>query len=310
MTDKHQSNDDIQSISVKLQSITTADANLSSQDSTRTNQTMPKVNNTTPVSNLEERTVSAVEESAMIKPGLNVPEKIVLVIDTVKEHDCTKFKLGTGAKYPPLFMIKRVVEIFVGTKSTIHRKHEFALMTLDSQSVHWLCDFTNNTKTLLNHLDSVEEDVLDEEHKECDLGGVFECIYERTGLLQIPNNNSAVPKFVLRVILIYSRSHCMPVITSGQKELIELLEHPYCFLDTLFVHEPPSPENKCEKIYAKLGEFDVKNRSYILEAGRNATKLHDNMAKLMAHPLQRPVQGDASYTIFANVPSQEVHTNV
>ncbi|XP_015589625.1 BRISC and BRCA1-A complex member 1 [Cephus cinctus] len=312
MTDKQDSNDEIQSISLKFQSFSTADPNLNPQEQSKITQPVPKMNISTSTHSLQDGKKSSVSDDNLPVrnlPELNLPEKIIFVIDTVKEHDCTSFKLGTGAKYTPLFMIKRVVEIFVSAKSMLQRRHEFALMTLDSQAAHWVCDFTSNVKSILNYLDTITEDTLEEEQKTYDLGQAFEKIRTHAHL-PATGDSFVPPTFVTRVILIYSRSHCVPKFQTSDKDFEQLTENPYFFLDSLFVHEPPSSENKCDEAYAELTALDTKNFSYILEVGRNATKLHDNMAKLMAHPLQRPVQKDTCYTIHTSTTSQEVHTNV
>lgn len=244
-------------------------------------------------------------------PSVNLPEKILFVIDTVRERSCTPFKLSTGAKYTPLFMMKRVVENFVCIKSTIQRSHEYALMILNSQGAQWTCDFTSNIKSIVNQLDVIDEDVMEEDQESYDFGQLFDKIQSK---LQCSLTNkhciSAPPSFVFRVILMYSRSNSIPRFCTDRKCLDRLMENPYFFMDALYVHEPPSSENSCEEIYGEIAKMDTTNFSYILEVGRNAAKLHDNMAKLLAHPLQRPPQRDACYTIHSSSGSHEVHTNV
>lgn len=244
-------------------------------------------------------------------PELNLPEKILLVIDTVREQQCTPFKLGNGATYSPLYMIKRAVESFVHAKSTIQMSHEYALMTFDSRSMHWLCDYTSDIKSVLSHLDSVTEDVVDELQRVYNLDQLFEAIYKQVPLPM--TNEGGVPgppTFTSRVIFIYSRSNSIPRFYNGEKYLDELEENPYFFLDVLFVHEPPGEDNICEEVYKEITALDPTNYSYILEVGRNAANIHNNMAKLLAHPLQRPRQIDASYSLYLTQTAQEAHTNV
>ncbi|XP_076629065.1 BRISC and BRCA1-A complex member 1 [Colletes latitarsis] len=251
------------------------------------------------------------EDDTMVRdlPGMNLPEKILFVIDTIREKNCTPFKLTTGAKYMPLFMIKRVVENFVCIKSSIQSSHEYALMILNTQGVHWICDFTNNIKTIVNLLDTINEDVLEENQQIYCLGQMFATIQSRL-LMPPKKQGTTIPTFVNRVILMYSRSYCVPIVYTGKTFLERLTDNPYFFIDVLYVHEPPSSENSCEKIYAELATLETTNFSYILEVGRNAAKLHDNMAKLLAHPLQRPPQKDTCYTIIPPSSSQEMYTNV
>ncbi|XP_053980328.1 BRISC and BRCA1-A complex member 1-like [Hylaeus volcanicus] len=244
-------------------------------------------------------------------PGINLPEKILFVIDTIREKNCTPFQLTTGAKYMPLFMIKRVVESFVCIKSTLQRSHEYAVTILNSQGARWICDFTNNTKCIINCMDMINEDILEDDQKSYDLGQMFEQIHSR---LFVPpkkhGNEEMVPPFLTRVILLYSRSYSIPKFHTGKQYLESLTENPYFFIDVLYIHEPPSSENLCEEIYAELATLDTANCSYILEVGRNAAKVHDSMAKLLAHPLQRPMQKEICHAIVPSSSSQEMCTNV
>lgn len=317
MSDKETSEQEIQVISERLQTITTIEPaynNAQPQQQQQAKGSRKNNNNGTarhPVDGKKAvvtTTTTAADDYVFVRnvPELNLPEKILIVIDTVREQQCTPFKLGTGATYLPLFMIKRVVENFVSAKSTIQPGvHEYALMSLDSHSASWLCDYTSNTKTVFNHLESITEDVPDEEQKTCDLGLLFEVIHARVAT---PARNQ--PTFTSRVILIYGRSNSVPKFHTGQKYLENLTENPYFFLDVLFAHEPPSDDNMCEAVYAEIAALDTTSFSYIFEVGRNAAKIHDNMAKLLAHPLQRPPQKDASYTLYTMTANQEVHTNV
>lgn len=324
MTDNQDSSDEIHTISRRLQTVTTIDniVNPRSGGARQTNLQNTPGGNT--VTNILEPTrmqsfkevkrrdkIDGVETPVRSLPELNVPEKIVLIIDVTKEKNCTKFKLGTGATYMPMFMIKRVVEIFVGAKSMIKRSHEFAVVTLSQDSMKWICDFTSNVKTVLNCLDALNEEPIDEDlENSFDLGQIFEILHAHVDPVENIDSNDP-PAFITRAILIYCRSNCIPRFHSGRKYFEILSENPYFVLDSLFVHEPPSGDNKCEEVYNELTALDAKNFSYILEVGRNATKLHDNMAKLLAHPLQRPLQRNASYSISIHGNgTEEIQTNV
>ncbi|XP_012251788.2 BRISC and BRCA1-A complex member 1-like [Athalia rosae] len=338
MTDNNpdSSSDEIQSMSRRFKASTMIEYNSTSQPSSKlsSNQQTPNNNidkntNSTTPSNIATDPITPVITSSQCfhdtkmkhalesedyepvrnLPELNVPEKIILIIDIAKEHNCTQFKLGTGATYMPMFMIKRVVEIFVGAKSMINRSHEFAIMILCPDSVKWICDFTSNIKTVLNVLDVLTESLLEETETTFDLSQVFEALHAHVTLQKNIDCNDP-PAYVTRAILIYARSNCIPIFRSDKKYFDLLCDHPYFILDSLFVHEPPSENNKCEDVYTELTALDAKNLSYILEVGRNATKLHDNMAKLLAHPLQRPLQRNACYTISIPGAAEEVHTNI
>lgn len=242
--------------------------------------------------------------------GINLPEKILFVIDTVREKNCTPFKLSTGAKYMPLYMVKRVVENFVSIKSSIQRSHEYAIMTLNSEGARWICDFTSNVKTIVNHLDIIEEDIPEDDLHLYDLGQLFEKIQSKVPLSPKKQTGTCLPMFVTRVILIYSRSNDVPKFLTSKKHFDNLTEDWHFFIDVLYTHEPPSSDNLCEEIYTEMAMLDTENYSYVFEVGRNAAKLHDNMAKLLAHPLQRPSQKDTRYTLYSPSNLQETNTNV
>ncbi|XP_031845415.1 BRISC and BRCA1-A complex member 1 isoform X2 [Nomia melanderi] len=259
----------------------------------------------------DDRSAYSDENNAFFRnlSGINLPEKILFVIDTVREKNCTPFKLSTGAEYMPLFMMKRVVENFVCIKSTIQRSHEYAIMTLNSQGARWICDFTSNIKSIVGHLDIIDEDTCEEDLSAYDLGQLFERIQSKVPLPPKKHTSTLLPTFVTRVILMYSRSNDIPKFLTSKKFFDNLTENWCFFIDVLYIHEPPDSKNLCEEIYAEMAMLDTANYSYILEVGKNAAKLHDNMAKLLAHPLQRPSQKDACYTIYSSLNLQKTYTN-
>lgn len=83
-----------------------------------------------------------------------------------------------------------------------------------------------------------------------------------------------------------------------------------CFIENLFDDQvifctysilPTSEIFILQQIFDQLCSLDVKGQSYIFEVSKNLTKLYDNMAQLLAHPLQRPLQKDTSNRIRANM---------
>lgn len=323
MSDKEPS-DEIQIISEKLQAATTlGPATSSAQQSRQACRGSRRVANSHGSSSCQtvadDKKVSCaatstagdhVNVATSRLPEFNLPEKILLVIDTVREQQCTPFKLGNGTMYSPLYMIKRAVESFVHAKSTIQMCHEFALMTFGSRSMHWLCDYTSDIRSVLNHLDTVTEDAVDETQPVYILDQLFEAIHTRVPLPMVNEGDApGPPTFTSRVVFIYGRSNSIPRFHNGEKYLDSLDQNPYFFLDVLFVHEPPGESNICEEVYDEITALDPTNYSYILEVGRNAANIHNNMAKLLAHPLQRPRQNDASYSLYLQT-AQDAHTNV
>lgn len=294
MTDKQDSGDEMQAISRKFRSVTTLEPAFNNGSTAK--QTKPV--KPTCSSSAGKSGPHTTEDGVAVRnlPEINLPEKILLVVDAVRERDFTPFKLGTGTVYPPLFMIRRAIQHFIYAKSSINQAHEFALMKLTTDGAQWVSDFTGNTKAIANKLETIVDEVLEAEQKTYDLGQLFEKIIARLPTPQ-RSNIGALPRFVTRVILIYTRSNSLPKFETGCNYLQGLTQNPYFFLDALFVHEPACAKNACEEVYAEITALDTTNYSYILEVGRNAAMLHDNMAKLLAHPLQRPPQKDAQYSI-------------
>jgi hypothetical protein len=227
-------------------------------------------------------------------PAVNIPEKIILCIDLTEEPNCTLFKLGDGSKYAPLYMIKRVAEIFINSKNLINKNHEFALVVLQSDTVAWLRDFTNDPCDIISVLEDMSET---QQGDTFDLSAMFDVICDHVSLPKVSEPNATPPPFVVRVILLYSRSYCVPKFIHGQESFSLLLSSDYFTLDILYIHEDPSEANKCEEIFSVLDDLDDRGFSYVLDVPRNTTKLHDNMAKLLGHPLQRPIQKVAYYKL-------------
>ncbi|KAK0178910.1 hypothetical protein PV327_007750 [Microctonus hyperodae] len=304
MADGSPSDDDVYLMSQKLKSISANDTTNQNYSRIQNNKTM---NNSTGANyhSSENRPNSRIvnQREDMKLPALNLPEKILIIIDTIRESDCTPFEFGCGSKYSPLDIIKRAVQFFICSKSTINPKHEYALMILDADSAKLICDFTNDEKKLSSILKEIQEIVLTDTVEYFDLDTCFQIISGFSiGIGEM------FPSYVYRTILIYTRSNCIPRFY--MRHNFELfMKHNYYFFDALFVHEPPSDNNKSELVYAELSKLDIKNNSWIFEVGRYAAQLHTQMAKLLAHPLQRPKQDSADYKIFSN-DTTEKQTNV
>lgn len=55
-----------------------------------------------------------------------------------------------------------------------------------------------------------------------------------------------------------------------------------------------------QAIFDAICDLDEQQFYYVFEVQKNPTKLYDGMAQLLAHPLQRPLQRDASYKLRDN----------
>lgn len=229
-------------------------------------------------------------------PQMNCPERIVICVDLCSEMEDMPFTFSDGSKHSPLFMIKRVIELFVHNKHKIDKRHEFALVVFHEVPL-WIRNFTNDPKEISNFL----EDLNETRHCEsCDLTGLFDAITEHTHIPEVGREGVFPPPFLVRTILIYGRSNSVPQVHSDLQMLKQMMHSLYFFLDILYVHEPLSETNCCQEIFNAFVALDDHLQSYMFEVSRNATKLHNCMAKLLAHPLQRPEQHIAHYKLKAD----------
>ncbi|KAL8598956.1 hypothetical protein ACOMHN_006766 [Nucella lapillus] len=234
-------------------------------------------------------------------PRINCHEKILFCLDFSSEMNETHFRSRVGDQLSALRETKKALRMFILNKHRINPKHEFALAVFQENTV-WVKGFSK-PKDILNILDEL---VCQQSFPamDFDLAQFFETLQENLILPEVVGDVQVVPpSFTVRVLFIYGRSQHVPLFTS--KEIYQQLEaSPYFFLDVLYVHEPPTEDNKCEDIFNRLCELDYKGLSYILEAA-SLTRLFDSVATLLAHPLQRPLQRQADYHITTTPPADE-----
>ncbi|XP_041971021.1 BRISC and BRCA1-A complex member 1-like [Aricia agestis] len=227
-------------------------------------------------------------------PNVNVPEKIIICLDVCYDDPNSMYRLGDGSTYIPIDMLKRVLDFFIHSKSAINKRTEFALLILKDDDSHFVQDFTNHTKDIINAIDIVKSEESTKDN--FDLQGIFETIAEK---IVIPAYNEAKclepPPYVVRMLMVYARSNCLPTINVKDPYFELLRKNPYLYIDILFAHEENCALYKCEEVYDALQDLD-NGYSYVFEVSRNATKIHDCVAKLLAHPLQRPLQKNTDYS--------------
>lgn len=224
----------------------------------------------------------------------NQPERIILVVDTALDENSSEFHLQEDVTCVPLEMLKLGIEIFLTNKNAIDQKHQYALVILNENEANWILNFTSDVKKVLKELHSLNECNAEDIFN---LNSVFDVINENVNLEFINDEAMVPPAYIVRTILFYARSYTIPELT--RTEYVEkLLNSPYFTFDILMTHEPPNTDNNCGKIAKILQEIDVKGFSYVFSVARDAPELFTVMAKLLSHPLQRPVQHAAKYNIL------------
>ncbi|XP_032321218.1 BRISC and BRCA1-A complex member 1 isoform X1 [Camelus ferus] len=135
-----------------------------------------------------------------------------------------------------------------------------------------------------------------------DLEGLFSLIQQKTELPVTENVQTIPPPYVVRTILVYSRPPCQPQF-SLTEPMKKMFQCPYFFFDVVYIHngtDEKEEEMSWKDMFAFMGSLDTKGTSYKYEVALAgpALELHNCMAKLLAHPLQRPCQSHASYSLL------------
>lgn len=231
---------------------------------------------------LEKRDGNAVLSEYTLRNS-DVLERIILVIDRAQDENYTPFIIGTQ-KYTPFSMVKRAISIFIKLKLGIKPHHEFAIIIMNENQACLQMEFTSDSRKLLECLNKITEC---ETEDIFDLNSVFNII-EDVGL-PAPFAPGLPPPYILRTIIFYGRSYTLPQITMTDK-LKAFLNHPFSICDVLMTHEPVEASNHCQKIFDLLQNLDQKGIAYFFPVCRDMRRMHKCTGKLLAHPLQRPIQ--------------------
>lgn len=226
-------------------------------------------------------------------PNVNVPEHIIICLDVCYD-DNSLYRLADGTTFTPINMMKRVLDFFIHSKLAINKKTEFAIMILKDTEACWLLNFTSNVKDIINVIDYINVD--DTTTENFDFKKIFNVLKQNIEVPEYKQGEFVLPPpYVVRMLVLYGRSNCIPNIPQDDPYLIFLKKQLYFYTDILLAHEEDCAVHKCAEIYDSLQNLD-NGYSYVYEVSRNATKIHDCTAKLLAHPLQRVLQRHADYS--------------
>uniref|UniRef100_F6Z4F4 BRISC and BRCA1-A complex member 1 n=1 Tax=Macaca mulatta TaxID=9544 RepID=F6Z4F4_MACMU len=212
-------------------------------------------------------------------PRVNCPEKVIICLDLSEEMSLPKLESFNGSKTNALNVSQKMIEMFVRTKHKIDKSHEFALVVVNDDTA-WLSGLTSDPRELCS------------------------CLYdlETASCSTFKNVQTIPPPYVVRTILVYSRPPCQPQF-SLTEPMKKMFQCPYFFFDVVYIHngtEEKEEEMSWKDMFAFMGSLDTKGTSYKYEVALAgpALELHNCMAKLLAHPLQRPCQSHASYSLL------------
>ncbi|XP_066205491.1 BRISC and BRCA1-A complex member 1 isoform X1 [Saccopteryx leptura] len=271
-----------------------------------------------------------VPEVQVRTPRVNCPEKVIICLDLSEEMSLPKLESFNGSKTNALNVSQKMIEMFVRTKHKIDKSHEFALVVVNDDTA-WLSGLTSDPRELCSCLYDLETASCSTFNME----GLFSLIQQKTELPVTENVQTIPPPYVVRTILVYSRSPCQPQF-SLTEPMKKMFQCPYFFFDVVYIHNgadekeeemswknptlvpsplenPPGARKACQgnlylkspslapqDMFAFMGSLDTKGTSYKYEVALAgpALELHNCMAKLLAHPLQRPCQSHASYSLL------------
>ncbi|CAG9863780.1 unnamed protein product [Phyllotreta striolata] len=185
-------------------------------------------------------------------PSVNVQEKIILVIDRANDEHCTSFKSSddTTETFTPITMLKRALNLFLETKHSINKKHEYALILLNENDITWVLHFTSDVRKIRKAIDKIT--VCDVEDT-FDMNLLFEQINDN---VIVPEDE--IPPYLIRTIIFYNRSYTIPKIEFS-KPVLELLAKRYFICDVLYTHEKNDESNHCSRIFNCLEDMDKKD---------------------------------------------------
>ncbi|XP_077391096.1 BRISC and BRCA1-A complex member 1 [Festucalex cinctus] len=242
-------------------------------------------------------------------PRVNCPEKVVICLDLSEEMCLPKLESFNGSKTNALNISQKMIEMFVRTKHKIDKRHEFALVVVNDDAL-WLSGFTSDPRELCSCLYDLETNVCET----FNLEDLLSVIRQKIELPSMENIQTVPPPYVVRTVLIYGR-HTGQLQLNPSEAVSKMLQSPYFFFDVVYLHngaEDHGEDTSWRENYSSFCNLDSKGMCYRFEVSLSgpAIELHNCMAKLLAHPLQRPFQSHASYSLLEGEEAQEVEATV
>ncbi|KAG7230591.1 hypothetical protein INR49_025308, partial [Caranx melampygus] len=246
-------------------------------------------------------------------PRVNCPEKVIICLDLSEEMSLPKLESFNGSKTNALNISQKMIEMFVRTKHKIDKRHEFALVVVNDDAL-WLSGFTSDPRELCSCLYDLETNVCESfsilPFKINSLTMKINFSRQKIELPLMENVQTIPPPYVVRTVLIYSR-HAGQLQFNPSEAVSKMLQSPYFFFDVVYLHngvEEQGDETSWRDNYTSFCNLDSKGMCYRFEVSLSgpAIELHNCMAKLLAHPLQRPFQSHASYSLLEGDDPQDI----
>lgn len=253
--------------------------------------------------------IPAPAEYQLRVPRVNCPEKVIICLDLSEEMSLAKLESFNGSKTNALNISQKMIEMFVRTKHKIDKRHEFALVVVNDDAL-WISGFTSDPRELCSCLYDLETNVCES----FNLEDLLNVIRQKIELPMTENVQTVPPPYVVRTVLIYSR-HAGPFQFNPSEAVSKMLQSSYFFFDVVYLHngvDEQGDETSWRENYTSFCNLDTKGMCYRYEVSLcgPAVELHNCMAKLLAHPLQRPFQSHASYSLLEGDEPQDMEATV
>lgn len=223
--------------------------------------------------------------------ALNIPEKVIIVLDRAQDEQCTLFKVE-GKNMCTLDCLKEAVSLFIHNKLEVCPQSHIALMTINECSASWNNDFTRNPRELLHTLGQIKACLVEDKFN---LELVFDSIKEHVKV-DFSEYRNIPPPYMVHVLFVYSRSYTIPEI-NVTGPLMNMLSSPYFVVDTCITHKNATFGNNVDKITEVLKQMNVNKMGYFYSEGKRSLHLFNNFGRLLGHPLQRFRQENADYSL-------------
>ncbi|NXY22326.1 BABA1 protein, partial [Atrichornis clamosus] len=259
------------------------------------------------------------------------PSPQIICLDLAEEMAVSKLESFNGSKTNALNISQKMIEMFVRTKHKIDKSHEFALVVVNNDAtwVSWgqgwgvgggpgppspgpsqLSGFTSDPREVCSCLYDLETVVC----KSFSIPPPVGVGQQKIELPVTENVQTIPPPYVVRTILVFGRPGCQPQFSMSE-HMKKMLQCPYFFFDVVYIHnglEDKEDDGSWKEMYGFFGSLDTKGTNYKYEVSLAgpAVELHNCMAKLLAHPLQRPFQSHAAYGLLEEDEPPEIEATV
>jgi len=144
----------------------------------------------------------------MLALNLLSPMRQIICVDLASEVEATTVRSKERGEVSLLSVWKNALELFVQNKSALNSDHEFAIVIL-KETAHWYCDFQKDPSLVCNAITSLQS--VGEDFESFDTASLYSIIYENCRPPPPTDSPVLPPPFIVRAILLFGRSHSMPV---------------------------------------------------------------------------------------------------